>query len=594
MSEIENIAIFKLNEDVQDFKECLKKDNNGNSKARDIEFKTIETENIKGKFYFNESQCKAKTEKDLPWLAFMNEKLAQSDKVAFDSANKLPRGLFIYNIEIDKNVEGSEEENKTKTEKEILFYAMAFGQGGESYLNKDKVVSDFGIKVAMNICDPKAIKSIQTSQHESISIQSEKQIHTGAGLSIFDIDYDEEFFKKVSGKAKSEYDFISSVSGAERIQLKFEKENKLSWDTLFDRTEKLENLYKSKSYKDTEFKSFDNWKYETNKSIINELDATLVEKFKNNALDKISLTVPEFIDTERFTFSYKHDDKEVEDLILKDLLNEHDEVNSIETVKRWPILKNDKENDSTYHGWSAYRCLVAEVERNEKKYILFDGKWREVSSSFQEEVEGYLLNNNITLDENALDIIPNDINIYDESSAQNRESVFNEQSAKHPDLFLFDKAKLEIAGHSKYEVCDLFSKHKELIQVKKYENGASSLSHLFVQAKFYGDAFILDKKLRDGMRNFVSEAAIETSNVNYEKDTAQFLRIIPSDERPSEKEYTIILCILSEGRLELMNLPFMTLYSIYQTHKHLTVNRNYNFKIINRTIKKGKDETLQA
>ena len=52
----------------------------------------------------------------------------------------------------------------------------------------------------MNICDPEEIKSIQTSQHEAISIQSEKQILSGAGLSVFNIDYNDEFFRRIIGR----------------------------------------------------------------------------------------------------------------------------------------------------------------------------------------------------------------------------------------------------------------------------------------------------------------------------------------------------------------------------------------------------------
>jgi len=571
MSDIEQVVIYKMNKTVKSYEDCLKKNDKNEPFIPTIKFKTITTKDINGNFYFDISQSKSKTAKDIPWLNFMNEKLEQKEQ--FNSANVLPRGLFIYSIKVDEK---------------DLFFAMTFGVGADSFIDKDKVISDFGIKIAMNICDPEAIKSIQTSQHEAISIQSEKQIHTGAGLSIFNIEYDEEFFKKIAGKAKKGYTFVSSVTGTERIQLKFDKKNKLTWELLNDRTKTLEDLYLSDEYKNTEFRSFDNWKYETKSSIIDKLNSILIEKLNNQEFEKISLTIPEFLDMDRYTFSYKKDDdNEVDDLILMDLLETHNELNSERTLKRWPIIKNDKATKTSYRGWSAYQCIVAEVDLEDKTYILFNGKWREISQVFKQNVVNYISQSEIGFDKTILSNIPQDLNIYDAVSGYNKEAVFNTECAKlNEDLFLFDKAKLRIANEAKYEICDIFSLNKELIQVKKYESGASSISHLFVQAKFYADAFILEDELRTHMKQFITEECIKIGSVNYNKNKEEFLKLIPN-KRPNENEYTIILCILSEKAIDLMNLPFMSLYSIYQTHKYLTKHRNYNVKFINREIVKG-------
>ena len=185
MEDISQVAIYKMNASVKNYTDCLRKNETGEYLLKTSDFKTINTEDINGKFYFNVSGGKIKTQNDIPWLKFINEKL--EEKQSFESKNIQPRGIFIYSI-----IENDKED----------FYTIVFGPGAESFINRDKIISDFGLKIAMNTCDPGAIKSIQTSQHESISIQAEKQIHTGAGLSIFDVDYDEEFFKKISGKAK--------------------------------------------------------------------------------------------------------------------------------------------------------------------------------------------------------------------------------------------------------------------------------------------------------------------------------------------------------------------------------------------------------
>lgn len=570
MEDISQVAIYKMNASVKNYTDCLRKNEKGEYLLNTIEFKTIKTEDINGKFYFNVSGSRTKTQNDIPWLKFINEKLEQ--KQYFESNNRQPRGILIYSI-----IEEKEEEN---------FYVMVFGPGAESFINRDKTVSDFGLKIAMNTCDPEAIKSIQTSQHESISIQAEKQIHMGAGLSIFDVDYDEEFFKKISGKAKKEYSFISSITGTDRIQLKFDNNNKLSWEKLKEKTKLLNSLYNSKEYQSTEFKAFDNMKYETNAAIIKALDDLLVEKLKNNNYEKISLTVPEIIDTERYTFSYKNNsNKEYEELLLEDLINAHKEINNIKTIKNWNIYKNDKALETTYKAWNAYQCFVAELDYSDKKYILFNGKWREISENFMENVNKYIKEHHIEFDENTLNELDNNILIYDEQAKLNKESVYNETIAKNnSNIFLFDKAHIEIGDKPKYEVCDLFTTNKELVQVKRYENGTASISHLFTQAKFYAEAFLIDKELRKNLRSFISDSVLQATSINYNKDSNKFVGLIP-EERPIENEYTIVLCILTLKHINLQDLPFMTIYSIYQAHKFLTVNFNYQFKIIQRIVK---------
>lgn len=559
-----------MNKSVKKYTDCLRKNEQGRCLLNILQFKTIETEDIKGKFYFNATVVKTKTQDDIPWLKFINEKLKKVQ--LFESGNKQARGIFIYSIKNNENED---------------FYAMVFGPGADSFINKDKIVSDFGLKIAMNTCDPNAIKSIQTSQHDTLSIQAEKQIHTGAGLSTYDIDYDEEFFKKISGKAKADYPFIASISGAERVQLKFDKEQKLTWEKLKEKTTLLNSLYVSEEYKSTDFKTFDNMKYETISSVIKTLDELLVKKLQKGEFEKISLTVPDIIDTERYTFSYKNNvAQEFEELILEDLIEAHKIINTIDTVKRWNIYKNDKIAETQYREWNAYQCLVAEIDYNKKKYILFNGRWREVSKDFVKAVNNYIENKRIDFDDAILPELENDVLIYDEESKRNKESVYNETIAqKNANIFLFDKAHIKLGNKAQYEICDLFTSNKELIQIKRFERGTASISHLFTQAKFYAEAFLIDTNLRKNLKKFIEDSIKDESSENFNKDQNTFVELIP-DERPKENEYTIVLCILTNDKMSLQDLPFMTLYSIVQTYKFLTERFNFKFKLIQRKILK--------
>lgn len=189
-------------------------------------------------------------------------------------------------------------------------------------------------------------------------------------------------------------------------------------------------------------------------------------------------------------------------------------------------------------------------------------------------------------EDNILPELENDVSIYDEEAKRNKESKYNQTIAENnSNIFLFDKAHIKLGNKAQYEVCDLFTLNKELIQIKRYEKGTASISHLFTQAKFYAEAFLIDANLRKNLKNFIVTSIEDKSSKNSNKNKDAFIELIPN-ERPKENEYTIVLCILTTNKMSLQDLLFMTLYSIVQTYKFLTERFNYNFKLIQRTIHK--------
>ena len=112
-----------------------------------------------------------------------------------------------------------------------------------------------------------------------------------------------------------------------------------------------------------------------------------------------------------------------------------------------------------------------------------------------------------------------------------------------------------------------------------------SISHLFVQAKYYTDIFISDSEARKQMRKFIDNSVLNSNKVNYQKNNNKFKEVIP-ENAPIDTDYTIILCILTEQEKRIIDLPFMAQYEIYQTHRYLTNNRHFNVKFINRIITK--------
>ena len=572
MTNIEQISICKFRNTVKSFEDCIKKDNNGKPFVPLLDYINIEKNGIYGLWWYSEGTSNPKTETNIPWINFMNQVLPSP--ITLQYANTFPKGLLLYKVKINDN---------------DTFFAITFGLAGDKNIDKNKILPDFGIKVAMNICNPNEIKSIQTSQHEAISVQSEKQILSGAGLSDFNIDYNDEFFKKIIGKTSEKYKYISSVTGGEKIQLKFDKDKPLNWYNIKDITIELNNLYNSEQYKKTEFKCFDNWSFEKEQEKINELNNSLIEEINKLNFDKISLGVPEIIDINRYSFKYhQYEDKEYEELNIDDFLKTlRKEKASLSSLQSKNIFVYDKETESTYSKWKVYQCIVAEIiDSDNNCYILCNGRWRKIDTNFREKIIKYLENNNIEFDNTFLEEeLKNNICIYDESKKQNREEIFNSHCVKeNKKLFLFDKSKISIANEKKYEICDILTVNKELIHVKKYKTGASSLSHLFTQAKVYSEAIIINTDTRTTMLEFINKEVKNETSVNFQKETEPFENILQNNGRLNEKDFTVVLCILTNGNISLKDLPFMTQYEIWKMDDYLKRNRGFNVKYINRSV----------
>ena len=410
---------------------------------------------------------------------------------------------------------------------------------------------------------------------------------------MFGINTESEFLRTISGAVKAEYaQIVESFRGKDSIQIKFPKDTAISWSDLAALCVKLEERYWSDDYTHTELRVYDILRHEGDPVVVAALDAVLAAMIAQRDFAKIHLAPPDFLEGDDLTFSYRakegdeppptFDDLRIADLVavprrrLKNLTSN--------TIKNWPIYQYDPETQQTYYRWDAYRCLVAEVELDEKTYVLSSGQWREVSKELKETVKAYFQDNDLGLNANYL---PANVSIYSVERGENREEVYNVAAAQgSDDLYLMDKAKLEIAGRRVYEVCDLLHKAKHIIHVKRYSSGAASISHLFTQAKFYAHAFSTDHKCRSGMCAWIEA---DENEINAPKVKADFQAIIPEKNNDlDEKDYTVVFCVLhDEDDFSIDALPFMSRYELMLSHRFLTEDRRFRAGIAFRKVLLG-------
>lgn len=559
---LEKFTAFKIKDSAQAFADFIRAHDAKNRQLPPLKPLRLPEEinfdgQIQAAIAFKVHSGQAKTQYDIPWISFLNE-ASPDEPINFISHNEFPCAVMA--ISLTRNGATS-------------FYALTFGIGAEAFINPEFLVRDFGLRVAMNICDVEKLKRIQTSIHEAVSAHAEKQISTGSNLTVFGINDEKEFLRSVTGIARAEYDFISTFTGKDSISVKLSKDQRLSWVNIAASISSLGEAYDLDSY-ETLFPGYAKFHIENDPEKLEILDMSLFEKIREGNFDNIHLAPPEFIDFDSRSFSYSATpDVFLDDISIEGLIESRrafSERSSMKSIKGMHIHVWNTETGVKIKEWQAYRCLVAEIELDDTTYILSMGQWKQISEDFKGEVDGYLA----TIHINNSEYLPNGINIWVPDAkrdrngnpiGENREEAYNQEVAGLTrDLFLFDKAKIQIAGDKIYEVCDLLHSERHFVHVKRLKNGSASITHLFLQGKFYADAFLSDRKCRESMRAYIGESL-------QGDDSVQFLSAIPDlREKIVANDYLIIFCLLieQEGKT-ISDLPFMSRYELMHAHKHI-------------------------
>ncbi|MGD8170384.1 DUF6119 family protein [Vibrio sp. TRT 21S02] len=546
------------------------------------------------KFEYEASKCKVegvvkfgfiggdeKTHHSYPWVTMLKE-LSDDLVPNFKIKNRTPWAVIGVKI--------------TPAGKESRFFLITFGMHTSRFVNSDRILNDFGIKVAMNICDQNCLKKVNTTTHSSISTLTDRQASKGTSLDIFDIDDEKEFFRSIAGNTYEDYPFINSFSGRSSITVNLKKGKFIDNENLVEILLSLEKAYDLKSYKD-KFPTYGRLDYVSDNDDVSKLDDKLFDKIRNKNLNNIYLS-PDFILSDEFSyFSYvdpnenknaiKYDELDIDTFLSYKKIRDN---SSAKTLKNWKIYGVDNiGGEDKYFSMHAYNCLHCELEIDGTFYILSSGIWRSVGSDFKNEIDDYL---KLKISNNPSKYLPNNISIHtsvkekDKYVDRYKEETYNSHAANNnKNLFLFDKSKILIGNEKRYEICDLLHINKELIHVKLFKNSSSSLSHLFLQARFYTDAFVKDVDTRSSMIDFINN---NNCKENLNKNIKEYLDIIKEERKElQETTFSILLCILSfDQSLSLDKLPFMARYELVKTHSYLKKERGIDLSYTIKTVNK--------
>ena len=417
-------------------------------------------------------------------------------------------------------------------------FALTFGYG-RSLLNSDSWEEQFGLRVCMNSIDKDDFRVVERKNLDTMITHNKTQMNRKCSIDEFAIDYYNILLKAVSGEAKDKK-FAKKLTGADSLSINCE----VSLQTLPNKCAAILSAYSSDDYKQ-EFPWMENLR-EVPKNIIDDLNNQMMDNIRQKNFEKVFLAVPEMIEWSNFSgFQFKKDAQDSNvDILIEDFYQTLRNVQklSVNTLKNSRhVYAVDSNTDNPIKMWSVYKCLNCEIQDNDQRYILTDGKWFAVSKSFVDEIEKKIK----SIKKYQTPLIP--------AQKTESEKEYNIRLSKsiHGSENLDAKNIQYGGGHSKIEFCDVYSKNKELFHVKRY-SGSAVLSHLFSQGYNSAKLLLRDQVFRQGVNAILPPTLHLPSAV------------------PIANEYSIVFGIISkEANKVPSNLPFFSKLTLERTVEEL-------------------------
>ncbi|MDQ2178787.1 TIGR04141 family sporadically distributed protein [Marinifilum sp. D714] len=438
-----------------------------------------------------------------------------------------------------------------KRKKYTLAYIFGYGR---FMIDPKYLVTDFGIKTALNSIDHNSLRSVDMFSLDEQPVQKRAQAARSADMNVFGLDPTRDILKSVTGTSREDVSFRNITGGdaffAFNSDMKFSDIAKIS--------DQLIKLYKKDDYKEN-FSWVDNLRRLRNEGKIKKLNEVVLKNILEKDTSRTFLTLPEIISWDKVDgFSYTRKKGNINpSLDIRDYYDAID-VDSYNEDR----LKGDKvfvhECNSTPMQFSLSKCLYTEIEEKENTYVLFMGDWFEVENDFLKVIDEELAQINQS------DFPFSPVHKWREHTKKGEvikietEGEYNERVCKETGFYLLDKKMIKTKMmSSSIEVCDILTPKKQLIHVKHKKGGSSSLSHLFAQGYVSAESLLSDKELRKLARAKLREVHADSN-------------MIPLDKLKSS-EYEISFLILGYKSNENIatRLPFFSKINLFRINRTL-------------------------
>ncbi len=521
-----NLTIFLIKDNIPNFDDCLKMPET--LLCSDIK----ESFGIKGKIYYSPPKKRTPS-----WFSYLNE--LSNETIAF-SDNISNKAVVLVRV-------------KTR------IMAITFGYG-RSFIQESSIERNFGLKVAMNIINPRKMRSINASQIEDLVVNTQRQASYSTSQDEFGLNVTSDIMKGLTGEPQNGL-YGKRVSGKDSLCITVD----MAISELLEKLELYYDAYNDDRYKEIGFDWVDNISEKKDSALTEQLDEELFDILRYGDASQIHVAPPDVINWDTtIGFLCTGIGEKKDDLTY--YTPEPDINRYVEYIRRYPNLNlrrklhSDKllamtTEEEPYSVCNIYNALVSQVELDSEIYLISAGKWYHVEKTFYDRVSKSV--DNIPIADLELPVCPENYN----------EGDYNTMIAKSSDDFcLMDKKTVSVeGGQKKIEACDIFTKSNQFIHVKN-RGKSSQLSHLFAQGRVSAECFMDDEVFRKQV-SAIAETKFGEPSFDYHNK--------PS----SDNQFEIVYAIIAPHKTaSVMMLPFFSKVNLMNTVNALS-RMHYKYSI---------------
>lgn len=409
---------------------------------------------------------------------------------------------------------------------EKRWFAITFGQG-RFLLEPESWEEGFGLRVTLNSVAQDRIKSIDKLTFDALSTHSKIQSSQEAAPQDFGLDVEQDLVRAVTG-SPDDNTLGHRLSGKDALRTCVS----IAVDQLPELLKRYQSQFCSRAYQKA-FPWVDHIAEISRASQKEELDLLLVEQIKAKNLERCWMAVPEIVDwasIDGFRFGPTKKHPKHHDIHLARFLEEVRDPTSItiENLRHRHVLCIG-DDDRQINQWPVYKCIYCELDVDGESYLLSGGKWYRVTKDFVAEVNDSFAR---------IPRYPLAFPEYDDDS----EGAYNERVANGDAgrFALMDK-KLVPFGGGRFEFCDLYTRDKDIVHVKRY-GGSSVFSHFFAQGTNSGELFQTQAEFRTLVNNQLPATH----------------KLADAGKRPDAAEYQVVFAVVSEADGGELAIPFFS------------------------------------
>jgi uncharacterized protein (TIGR04141 family) len=388
---------------------------------------------------------------------------------------------------------------------EVPYFFSITGGFGFTAINRNNLENSFGLKVALNTIDAKELKVFDVRNIDLKTKQKRVLFNKGSELGEFDLDFEQDLINLVSGKSRNE-EVGTSVKGS-TSSLSINSD--VTFARLGAKCRQILDLYLSEDYKES-FGFIDNIKVVKDPDVITRLKQNLFQSLIDRETHFISLAYPDMIEYEKcshYQIKKGYKKVETEEVTLQDfysLLDKDIEFLNSDQIEKIKIIGFDDDGAAVTSAVSLNNFIVYQTQVEDHTYILSLNNWYKIDQNYMANVQQEVM---------AIPLVE-DANFLTGIEIGESEGSYNER--QNGEYFLcLDKQNFQVPNsRSKIEVCDLLSKDKHFICVKK-ETRSATLSHLFAQGSV---SMLLLREYAEYKRHLVEKASQKFPEEGFTED----------------------------------------------------------------------------